>query len=250
MAGPYDSDYFVAAVNSYTDRKCESLSLRKTLIKNAVRKDGEKNDRTPENLLFPPSVIEDVLSRGKVKGVLGCQCRICKQPPGGRDRIMDRTLVDAMTATGNGADLQRRLFAALIYMGTGFATRRVCSFHTSGSELTTQQLESLREELFRPLQESTIFPSGVDITNIFKNIFEETMQIFAAPRFGIASIGTNLRGKNLPFINTMEMSKKADQSSFGRLFAFEIHPEFRDENIPVCLFSISGKHLLKTKSLG
>ena len=252
MAGPYDSDYFVAAVKSYTDRssRCESLSLRKSLIKNAVRKNGEKDNRTPKNLLFPPSFIKEVLSRGKVEGVLGCQCRICKHPAGERDRLIDTALIDAVTATGNGADLQRRLFAALIYMGTGFATRRVCSFHTSGSELTTQQVESLREELFRPLQESTILPSDVDVTNIFKKIFEETMQIFAAPRLEIASIGTDLRGKNLPFINTVEMGNKADKSSFGRLFAFEIHPEFRDENIPVCLFSISGKQLLKTKSVG
>jgi hypothetical protein len=250
MAGPYGSDYFVTVVRSYTDRKCESLSLRKTLIRNAVRKNGEKDDPTPNNLLFPPSLIKEVLSQGKVKGVLGCECRICKYPPGRRDRLSDTTLTDALTATGNWADSQRRLFAALIYMGTGFATRRVCSLHTSGSELTTHQLESLREELFRPLQESTALPSDDDVTDIFKKIFEETMQIFDAPRLQIASFGSDLRGKNLPFINTMEMGNKADKSSFGRLFAFEIHPEFRDENIPVYLFSISGKQLLKTKSAG
>jgi hypothetical protein len=252
MSRSDDLDFFVKAVKSCTNNKCESLSLRKALIKNAVRKNGEWDDRTIKNLLFPPSIIEKVLSREKVKGVLGCHCRICKHPPGERDLLSDATLTDAVTTkVGGEADTQRRLFAVLIYMGAGFAIRHVCSFHTRGLELTTQlQGESLREELFKPLQKSEILPDGVDVTGIFTSIFERIMQLFAAPRLEIASHETDLRGKNLPFIHTEEMGNKVDKSSFGRLFAFEIHPEFRGKSIPVCLLSTSGQQLLKTKSAG
>jgi hypothetical protein len=43
----------------------------------------------------------------------------------------------------------------------------------------------------------------------------------------------NLSGENLPFLNDEELGDKADRSSGGRLFSFEIYSEFRYNDVLV-----------------
>jgi hypothetical protein len=249
---PYQAvdKFFVAAVKQTRAPRCYSLELRKQLIHDAVRKNGIPNEAREEYLLFPPSCIKRVLLKDKVTQVLACRCLICGSV-GGRDLLTDNTLIDAVT-TEKG-DEQRVLFAVLLYMGAGFAARHVCSFHTRGLEIASQA-ESLQLELFEPLENAagTLFSGAATVTARFTTIFEKAWRLFASPKLELAGHQWNLSGLNLPFL--YETPLKGEKSSFGRLFAFRIHPEFRGEtwqksgSLPVNPFSLQHNRLRIAKA--
>jgi hypothetical protein len=224
-----DGDFFIDAAAQLPGPRCASHELSAELRSVAKKKNGETHDKSNRNLLFPPSVIQRTLVRDKIKRVLGCNCKLCSSVRG-RDLLTDEILTDAIT-TEDG-DEQRKLFALLVFIGAGFAARHVCSFHTRGWDITAREA-SIRSELFEPLGSATrgIFPSPAEVTNIFIATFKQTWPLFSTPMMKIGNHVTSLSGENLPFLN--ERPLDADTSSFGSMYVFEIHPEFRGPNVPV-----------------
>jgi hypothetical protein len=234
MPNTFESEdsFFVKAAHRLSNPKCFSLIVREALIKAAVRKNGSSRDARDENLLFPPSVIEGVLVREKVAKVFGCKCAMCRSVKG-REILTDSQLIDVVTAE-EGA-VQRQLFAVLAFMGAGFAARHLCSFHTFGWDDATQQ-NSIHSDVFEPLdldlgQSNALSPAPEEIARVFRLTFTKMLKLFASPIIKLRSHETILSGENLPFINPQPLN--SDKSSFGSLFAFEIHNEFREHDIPV-----------------
>jgi len=185
---------------------------------------------TDENLLFPPSIIQNSLTREKVRAILTCECSLCASV-NGRELLSDNSLVDAVTAKKG--DEQRKLFALLVFMGAGFAVRHICSYNTRGWEIENNQ-PTIQAQLFEPLvqitQESKIFPSPAQVTRDFISIYKKMWLLFDSPTMHMANVITNYDGANLPFI---DRSLTADKGAFGSIYGFEIHAEFRGDNIPV-----------------
>ena len=82
-------------------------------------------------------------------------------------------------------------------MGAGFTARHVCTFHTRGLEIK-DELESLREELFVPLQKRGLFQHPGDLTALFSSIYKRVSQVFSSPKFEIGNPQTKFLGQNLP----------------------------------------------------
>ena len=181
-----------------------------------------------ENLLFPPSIIEKILGREKVRAILTCKCTLCASVTG-RELLSDDSLVDAVTA-GRG-DEQRKLFALLVFMGVGFAVRHICSYSTRGWEIENHQ-QTIQSQLFEPLVRIThnIFPGPAQVTQDFISIYKKMWLLFDSPTMHLGNVKTNYDGANLPFI---DRALTADKGAFGSIYCFEIHTEFRGDNIPV-----------------
>ena len=213
---------------SLSGEKCFSLSLRDELLKSAIKKNGRPRDMSDENLLFPPSIIEKRLAREKVRAILTCECTLCVSVKG-RELLSDDSLVDAVT-TKKG-DEQRKLFALLAFMGAGFAVRHICSYNTRGWEIENNQ-PTIQSQLFEPLVEVThnIFPNPDQVTRYFISIYKKMWLLFDSPTMHMRNVKTNYDGANLPFI---DRGLTADRGAFGSIYCFEIHVEFRGENIPV-----------------
>lgn len=243
MASPFESEdsFFVKAAHRLSNPKCFSLTVREELIKEAVRKNGSSRDGRDKNLLFPPSIIQKVLVREKVAKVFRCKCTMCHSVKG-REILTDNQLIDVVTAE-EGA-VQRQLFAVLAFMGAGFAARHLCSFHTFGWDDATQK-NSIRSDVFEPLDLGLTrdVPAPGEVTDLFHATFTKMWKLFASPIIKLRSHKTILSGENLPFINAQPLN--SDKSSFGSLFAFEIHKEFREHDIPVSFLPI---HVLSAKS--
>lgn len=236
-----DGEFFIDAAAQLPGPRCASHELSTELRGVAKKKNGKAHDKSDENLLFPPSIIQKTLVRENIKRVLGCNCVLCSSVRG-RDLLTDEILTDAIT-TDDG-DEQRRLFALLVFIGAGFAARHVCSFHTRGWDITAREA-SIKSELFEPLRSATrgIFPPPAEITHIFIAIFKKAWPLFSTPLMKIGNHVTSLSGENLPFLN--ERPLDADTSSFGSMYVFEIHPEFRGPNVPVSrlyVWSLLGHH--------
>ena len=237
MTSPFESEdsFFVKAAHGISSPRCFSIIVRDELIKAAVRKNSRSRDVTDQNLLFPPSIIRKVLVRDTVANVLGCKCAICRSVKG-RDILTDKQLIDVVTAE-EGKD-QRQLFAVLVFMGAGFAARHLCSFHTFGWDDATQE-NSLHSDIFEPLTLGPMkgmirdVPAPRQVAELFRTTFTKIWKLFDCPFIKLRNHKTILSGGNLPFINTQPLN--SDKSSFGTLFAFEIHKEFRDYDIPVSL---------------
>jgi hypothetical protein len=230
-----EESFFVQVAHKQSNPTCFSVTLREELIQVAVKKNGDLRDGRDKNLLFPPTVIRKALSKEKVTKVLGCKCKICCAVKG-RDLLNSSILIDAVT-TEDG-DEQRQLFAVLVFIGAGFAARHLCSFHTRGWDFNTRK-DSIRSDLFEPLlsdQSTGIardfpIPEPQQVSEMFLTTLETFRRLFASPTMILDSHTTNLSGENLPFVNVERLSR--DKSSFGLLFTFEIHKEFRGPKIPV-----------------
>jgi hypothetical protein len=197
-------------------------------LKEAVKKNGKQRDMSDENLLFPPSTIEKILGREKVRAILTCECTLCASVMG-RELLSDDSLVDAVTAKkGDGL---RKLFALLVFMGAGFAVRHICSYNTRGWEIENNQL-TIQSQLFEPLVQ--IFSNPAEVTQDFISIYKKMWLLFDSPIMRMRNVKTIYNGANLPFI---DRSLTADKGAFGSIYGFEIHPEFRGDNIPV-----GGRH--------
>lgn len=204
--------------------KCYSLTLRDELLKAAVKKNGKERDMTDENLLFPPSIIQNILEREKVRAILTCECTLCASVMG-RELLSDGSLVDAVTARRGGG--LRKLFALLVFMGAGFAVRHICSYSTRGWEIENNQ-PTIQSQLFKPLAQ--IFLNPAEVTRDFISIYKKMWLLFDSPIMRMQNVETIYNGANLPFI---DRSLTVDEGAFGSIYGFEIHPEFRGDNIPV-----------------
>ena len=239
-----EESFFVGVAHRVSNPRCFSLILREELIKAAVKKNGDPRDMRDKNLLFPPTIVRKALDRDRVAKVLGCKCSICCSVKG-RDLLTDNILIDAVT-TEEG-DEQRQLFAVLVFMGAGFAARHLCSFHTRGWDVATRK-DSIRSTLFEPLNLGRVtgmardFPAPQQVTEIFLALYRQFWRLFASPMMKLGSHETNLSGENLPFVNVGRLSN--DKSSFGSLFTFEIHEEFRGAKIPVRKSPVFSARLL------
>ncbi|KAG9229546.1 kinase-like domain-containing protein [Amylocarpus encephaloides] len=231
-------EFFIHAVKEHikdapktTERTCRTISLQEELEKIAIQKNGSTKDWKPENLLFPPTVLGTVLTERKLHKVLGCTCRVCENVPGGRNRITDNNLVDLIANQENAIKCQR-LVAALVFIGAGFAIRHMFSWHIKAfnTGMPDQlEAETLWDKLFKPYRKFEFFPDNA--VDIFKQAFELSNKLFNPPEFNIGDYGRDLSRENLPFIND-EKLEKADRSSFGTIFEFSIHAEFRSKGIP------------------
>jgi hypothetical protein len=179
-------------------------------------------------------VLEKTLTVAKVRTLLfSCPCTLCRSVEG-RDLSSVEFLVDAITKKEG--ETERRLFALLVFIGAGFSVRHICSFHGRGK---SAQESSLQSQLFEPLQRVSkgIFPSAEETTHIFNSIYKKNWPLFDTPIMRIGSHITSLSGENLPFLD--EKPLEGDKSSYGSLFSFTIHREFRGDKVPVCYITLS-----------
>ncbi len=181
------------------------------------------------------------LTKGTVKAILGCNCNICKNPPGGRDVLSDGSLFDILTRkTGVDADETRRKFCVLLFMGAGFAARHVCSFDNRGLEIS-HQATILREDLFGPLHERGLFNDltrSEDLTARFIEIFKEAQCVFHTPKFDLGDFKKTFVNVNLPFLREESLVEDADRHGRAQVYKFDIHPEFQG-SLPVAKPSAS-----------
>ena len=229
-------EYFIDAVESHArNPPCSSVALRLQLRATAVSKNGDKYDKSDRNLLFPPKTIMAFLTKGNVKSVLGCNCTICSEPPGGRDILSDSSLVDILTQkTGVDADETRRKFCVLLLMGAGFTARHVCSFDNRGLEIS-HQAAILRKDLFGPLYGRRLFNDlthSEALTARFIKIFEETQRIFHTPTLNINDFKKTFVNVNLPFLREESLLGDGDRHGRAQVYKFDIHPEFKG-SLPV-----------------
>jgi len=209
-----DDEYFISKARS---AKCKSIGLHEELIEKAVRKNGRQRNSDDDNLLFPPSVIQAAIVKANVQNILSCSCNICRLVPG-RDTQDDNILADAIPSR----EEKRLVFAALVHIGAAFAARHMCSYQTKGLDIQSLE-ESHQAELFKPLREA--FPD--EPATRFTKIFRKAFRLFNSPKLELGSEETNLTGSNLPF--RFESLLRNENSSFGRLWTFQIHPEFCGE---------------------
>jgi hypothetical protein len=229
-------EYFIDAIKRHArNPSCSSVALRDQLRAAAVTKNGDKYDKGDRNLLFPPNTIMTFLTEGNVKSVLGCNCSICKDPPGGRDVLSDGSLFDILTRkTGVDADETRRKFCVLLFMGAGFTARHVCSFDNRGLEIS-HQVTILREDLFGPLHGRGLFNDltrSEDLTARFIRIFKEAQRVFHVPKFNVGDFKKTFVNVNLPFLREESLLKDADRHGRAQIYKFDIHPEFQG-SLPV-----------------
>ncbi|KFY68231.1 hypothetical protein V498_10696 [Pseudogymnoascus sp. VKM F-4517 (FW-2822)] len=224
------NEYFIDAIKIHaTNPSCSSVALTDQLRDAAVTKNGNKRDKSDRNLLFPPNTIMTFLTNEIVKSVLGCNCSICKDPPGGRDVLSDSSLVDILTRkTGVDADETRRKFCVLLFMGAGFTARHVCSFDNRGLEIS-HQATILRVDLFEPLHSRGLFNGltlSEDLTARFIEIFKEAQQVFHTPKLNVGDFKKTFVNVNLPFLREESLLEEADRGR-AQIYKFDIHPEFQ-----------------------
>lgn len=235
-------EYFVTIGEHAKDPSCSSVALRNKLRDIAVTKDGSKHNKSDGNLLFPPSIIKTFLTKGNVQSVLGCNCRICQKPPGGRDVLSEQSLIDILTQKrGLDADETRRKFCVLLFMGAGFTARHVCSFDNRGLQIADQS-PILQNNLFGPLQDRGLFNDltrSEDLTKRFISIFREARRVFNTPILHVGDFGKILVDVNLPFLQEKPLFEEADRHGRAQLYNFVIHHEFQG-SLPVrCIFTVS-----------
>lgn len=233
---PRINEYFISAIKKYSrDPSCSSVALRDQLRDAAVTKNGDEYNKSEKNLLFPPTTITTFLTKTSVKSVLGCNCSICKDPPGGRDVLSDSSLFDILTRkTGVDADETRRKFCVLLFMGAGFTARHVCSFDNRGLEIS-DQATILREDLFGPLHGRGLFNDltrSEDLTTRFIEIFREAQRVFRTPKLNAGDFNKTFVNVNLPFLHEEALLEDADRHGRAQIYKFDIHPEFRG-SLPV-----------------
>jgi hypothetical protein len=220
-----DVEFFLEILSQLPGERCQSLRLHDVLRKEAIKKNGKARDTTTENLLFPPSIIDRSLVEAEIRSMLACGCSLCGSVRSS-EILSDDFLIDAVTAE-DGYE-QRKLFGLLVFMGAGFAVRHISSFPPRGGDITNRE-KSIQSQLFEPA--SNIFQNPGQATRVFISVFKQTWQVFDAPKMKIGSVITNLDNVNLPFIN--ERPLIGDSHSFGALYSFEIHSEFRGDGVPV-----------------
>lgn len=244
---PSDESFFVKAASKLRPQ-CASLDLRNGLIEHAVRKDGVFRNAVDRNLLFPPSIIQNVLSKDKMNNVLNCRCKICCAVKGrdqgrdqGRDLLISNILKD---------DRQRRLSAVLVFMGAGFAARYIFSLSTRGFGFNICE-DSIKSKLFEPLSSADVaetFSNPEQVTKNFLHTLKIFYRLFDSPKMTLESNHTDLSGENLPFIDEKELNSDNPQNS--KLFTFKIHREFKDTNIPVGTSPVFLFHMNPHRPLG
>jgi hypothetical protein len=207
---------------------CKCLALGEVLREKAVRKNGKRHDSSDENLLFPPSVVAQVLLPSVLGDVLECDCDVCRNVPD-RITLTDKDMIDALTSqTG---DPGRRQFAALVWVGAGFATRYI-HFKSMVPGLGQDQIQT---ELFALAPNA--FPDPAEAASMFVKLFDYAKRLFNAPTIELDLTHQELSGNNLPFVNEKRLGTR--EATFrSRIFGFEIQPEFRGrsltrENVPV-----------------
>jgi hypothetical protein len=233
---PYD---FVDAVEKQTQR-CASIAAIDELRKEAVKKGFQsRNDRSDANLLFPPTLLQKFLSKEqrRLELILGCQCAICKCFSDHSSVTVNTTLINRLRHQ-NEDDL-RRLFAALLFMGAGFIARHLCGIHTNGLDLGPQEAD-IRKQFSRAREQKLWTKKGDPDADRLLAIFEEARKVFEVPRFDPGDHETLARYKfrgheNLPFLNEQPLGNPGR----SRVWSFEIHPEYRGENVPVRINPLS-----------
>jgi hypothetical protein len=215
---------------------CSSIKLMGKLRKEAVVKKGSEHDKNDKNLLFPPKHIWEFLSKEKVLSVFCCKCAFCSAVPGSVDSVGLSNLAETLAgkaANGEHDRTKRRLFCVLLFMGAGFLARHLCKIHTEGTDITPQK--NILEGLLTPLKTCGLFRDADgesrDIASHFMDIFGEARKIFEAPKFKSGDDETFMQNENLPFLKDAPLLDRSDKSS--RLFAFEIHPEYHGQDVPV-----------------
>ena len=230
-------EYFIDAIAEHARHPpCASVALRDQLRAVAVTKNGNKYVKSDENLLFPSDTITKFLKTERnVKSVLGCNCNICKDLPGGRDILSDQTLFDILTQkTGVDADQTRRIFCVLLFMGAGFTARHVCSFDNRGLEVS-HQATILQQDLFGPLQGRGLFNNltrSEDLTARFVGIFQEARRVFHTPKLDVGDFRKTFVNVNLPFLREKSLLGNADRHGRAQIYKFDIHPEYQG-SLPV-----------------
>jgi len=223
----YSSEHFVDILVR-NGKRCVSLVIRDDLIKHAVKKDGDNRNLVDGNLIFPPSILRNFLDERVVRTVLGCKCNICEAATRG-NLFDDKYLIDTLIKRDGEGPYKRILFGTLIHMGTPYATRHICSFNTRGRALSGQN-ETLSRELFDPLRQKGFLPSTDNPVEAFISNYGRIEHLFNNPRMEFQNVNTRYYSENLPFIRQSLLGNV--NSSFGRLYSFEIHEEFCGVNIP------------------
>lgn len=171
-------------------------------------------------------MIKDHLSSEFVAAVLGCSCRVCE--PIESEPFNDEDLNKEI----RGEPEARLLLAILVFMGAGFAMRKLY-FYGLGRDNDLDVEEkfannaSLKSTLFQHLPAlfgSTPAPSIDEIKKEFCATFKKTRQLFKPPSFRGETYKNIESTANLPFIHEAELRSR--HSSYARLYKFQIHPEF------------------------
>ena len=217
-------------------QQCSTYRVRRNLRRNAVPKDGSHRNKGDYNLLFPPTVIETSLDIKSVADVLNCSCPVCarviiKEP------VNDHQLIHEITQESG----SRELLAILVYMRAGCTMRLL---HRNGLGIGNNfdvgavfaGNHDLKFQLFRhiPAPPGILANAYVDeIATRFCAEFSQMKQLFKSPFFKDSGTFKEIpNNSNLPFLRETELRNR--ESSYARLYKFEIHEEFCSPALKVC----------------
>lgn len=215
--------------------RCLTYKLSKKLRQHAVRKDGLRDNADVSNLLFPHSMIRKQLDYESVKAVLNCSCGICA-PVIVTEPFNDPRLIGEIRDERGSCVM----LAILTHMGAGFALR-LLHFHGLGRDhdfdivAVFERNPDLKPKLFQKL--SGLFGSRPvlsvdDLTARFCSVFKENKQLFNPPLFRAGEIYRGIPlNSNLPFVKEKELRSR--ESSFARVYSFQIHKDFCSPELSV-----------------
>lgn len=228
---------------------CSTYQLRRSLRQHAVHKDGSWHNASDSNLLFPPSMVQKQLDFESIKKVLNCFCAVCN-PVIVTEPFNDAQLISEIRDEPG----SRIMLAILIHMGAGFAMR-LLDFHGLGKHndfdivAVFERNPNLKSKLFQN-HSNLLGPAwSVDeLATNFCSIFGENLQLFHPPFFREGDIFREIPfNSNLPFIG--ETEPRSRESSFARLYSFQIHKEFCSSALSVSSHPILMAHTKLTKLL-
>lgn len=240
LAMPTDRFFDYDSLKKY---ECRSAKVRKQLLKDAIRKNEDKHNGSDSNLLFPRTVLENVLignnNKEPVGQVLECQCRICKGKRNVLDPQNDPTLIQTIS---NKPDCLRSL-AILIWMGASFAMRFLMDNGIGQEGFNVDdvlKVENNSRDCFKHLRRGTNEYSDSNdayIAQNFINCFKATWPLFNPPNFGKDNIMKRelWNNCNLPFlfVGNREGELPDRQTSSARLYKFSIHRDYCPEDLLV-----------------
>ncbi len=187
-------------------------------------------------LFFPYKAIQRIFTprddTNPVKSMLACGCQSCKQGRKGsnlteRGPLADRIMERPMTV----------LLAILIFIGHAYLIRHFASHDRIGDNSLDSVTEYVKSKENHEKWQKLLLRHGIDG---FCNFYNSARNLFEPPTFTMGEpTAEYLNVQRMPFLD----EKLHTRGSSGKVFKFNIHPDYLDEAIKVESWYTSANHV-------
>jgi hypothetical protein len=233
------ASYYLAATKRAL---CKSYTIRKTLYKNAIKKDGQSENASDSNQIFPYSITRRIVTESRLEMILQCPCDICKHYPRNTARSEEESIKAIL-----GSPKVHTSVIILLSMGACFSIQALLENGLLDEDHEIGRLEYIRtrtETLFRDLKnglsaehnilpELTVFlkKTIIELQDDLCRAYDYTSSLFRPPEMGRGMCDTLPRNANLPFMN--EQSFDETKGYLLHIKKLEIYPEYLANRIQV-----------------